>query len=337
MKSKKGKVLVIGGTGYIGIHTAWCLRQAGYGVVLLDNYVNSRPQAHENLCSLLDEHVPMVVGDACDEKILKEAIDKEGPLVGSIHFAALKSVPESCKHPLSYYKNNLTSMLNLLGLACGSVVFSSSASVYGDLSSPAEESMPMQPISPYGHTKQLGEVLLESACKERALQGISLRYFNPIGAHPSAVLGEWPLRPSSNLVPCLLHAIRHKQAFKVYGTDYDTLDGSCVRSYLHVMDLAEAHVAALDWLLNQKPGTYEVVNCGTGKGDSVLEMVAIMERVCALRIAVLCAGRRDGDVATITAQTEKVERLLNWRCTRSLEQALSDAWRWEQKMGHLMP
>ena len=329
------KVLVVGGAGYVGSHTAVALVEAGYEPIILDNFSNSHEQIYADLGELLGRQLPLYKLDACDFDAVATIFRKHAPFYGLIHFAALKSVTDSLSDPLAYYRNNLSSLWTVLQADPPNVVFSSSCTVYGAARAlPVEENSPLgATTSPYGYTKQVCEKILEDNClSNRIMRGVSLRYFNPIGAHPSAKIGEWPVGPPSNLVPALTQAVHKKEILTIYGTDYDTPDGSCIRDYIHVMDLAEAHVCALNWLNTQPKGTYEVFNCATGRGSSVQEVISTFEKSCNTQVKTKIGPRRSGDIPSIYANGAKIKRLLSWECTRSLSTALKDAWRWQQKL-----
>ena len=328
-------MLVVGGAGYIGTHTVVALSEAGYASVVLDNFSNSERRSYDALCRLLGEEVPLEEIDATDSRALRDVMRRYGAPWGVVHFAAHKSVPRSIEQPLGYYRNNLSSLWNVLELQPQSVVFSSSCTVYGQPSClPVDEQTPLQEArSPYGYTKQVGERMLMDYCRASSSRGVALRYFNPIGAHESATIGELPLGVPSNLVPALTRAVAQGELLEVFGTDYETVDGSCVRDYIHVMDLAEAHVAALRWLEEEaSPGSYDAFNCGVGRGYSVLEVVAAFESSTHQRVRLLEAPRRGGDVAEIYAEATKAEQVLGWKCRRSLEEALLHAWRWQERL-----
>ena len=327
-------VLVVGGAGYIGTHTVVALRAAGYKPVIVDNFSNSDRRSYERLCQLLSEKVPLEEVDASDDDATASAIRPYMPLCGVIHFAALKSVPQSIERPLDYYRNNLSSLWNILRHRPTRVVFSSSCTVYGQPKAlPVDEQTPIQEASsPYGYTKQVGERMLQDYCQSSSARGVALRYFNPVGAHESAEIGELPLGRPSNLVPALTQAVARGEALEVFGTDYETKDGSCVRDYIHVMDLAEAHVAALRQLEEAAPATYEVFNCGVGRGYSVLEVVAAFENCTKKQVHLRVAPRRAGDIAEIYAQADKAARILGWQAKRSLSEALLHAWHWQQRI-----
>ena len=327
-------VLVVGGAGYIGTHTVVALAEAGYMPLILDNFSTSDPRGYKGLKHILGKLPPLHIGDASEEQTVKKLLKQYAPLHGVIHFAALKSVSESIERPLEYYRNNLASLWNVLQSNPLRVVFSSSCTVYGlPEILPVREQMPLKEArSPYGYTKQIGERILSDYCHSTKNRGVSLRYFNPIGAHRSAQIGELPIGSPSNLVPSITQAVSKAEPLRVYGTDYETPDGSCLRDYIHVMDLAEAHVSALRWLEQQPKGQYEVFNCGLGKGYSVLEVITTFENTCKQKLITQLAPRRAGDIAQIYASVDKARDQLQWRATRSLAQGLQSAWEWQQKL-----
>jgi UDP-glucose 4-epimerase len=333
------KILVTGGLGFIGSHTAAVLLQAGHEVVVADDLSNSRAevaQAIQQLTgkTLVFEQVNLTQPDATDR-----LFEKHGRLDGIIHFAAFKAVGESVAKPLEYYHNNLVSLLNILLSArrhgCKNIIFSSSCTVYGQAAVlPVAEDAPVQPAeSPYGNTKQMGEEILRDAALADGFRVVSLRYFNPIGAHPSALIGELPLGVPQNLVPFITQtAAGIRKELSVFGSDYPTRDGTAIRDYIHVVDLAEAHMAALNHLMNgNQTSPFEVFNVGTGQGTTVLEAVQAFERATGVKVNYRLVDRRPGDVVEAWADTKHIEHSLNWKATRSLESAMADAWRWQQR------
>lgn len=350
----KGKILVTGGLGFIGSHTAVCLHEAGYIPVIVDNLNNSRIEVLQSLTELIGYTPEFIQGDVNDESCITNVFNKYGPKA-VIHFAADKAVGESVEKPLMYYHNNVGGLISLLRVmqlsGCNNLVFSSSCTVYGEPNEvPVSESTPTQPAaSPYGATKQMGEVILKDNtwCNVQCL-----RYFNPVGAHPTAKIGELPLGIPNNLIPFLTQTVAgfHKK-LTVYGGDYPTSDGTCVRDYIHVMDLAEAHVAAINRLLDPKganhivaiernpqsldPSTaqFEVFNIGTGGGFSVLEVIQAFEKATGKKVPYTIGERRFGDVIAVWADTEKVNNILGWRAQRNLETMMLDAWRWQESCG----
>ena len=343
------KILVTGGAGYIGSHTVVALAAAGFEPVIVDNLSNSQVEVLAGLEAIVGRAVAFHQIDCTDEAALAAVFRAEGPVAGVIHFAAHKAVSESVTEPLRYYRNNVGSLLALLAAMaqadCRCLVFSSSCTVYG---SPAElpvtEDAPThRASSPYGNTKQVCEDILADLARSgtSALRTAALRYFNPVGAHPSARIGELPLGVPNNLVPFVTQtAAGLRDHLTVYGTDYPTPDGSCVRDYIHVLDLADAHVVALRRLLAGAEAAatadhpaLEVFNLGTGRGYSVLEVVGEFERVSGRSLPVRLGPRRIGDVPAIYGDVSRAASVLGWQARRSLAEGLTDAWRWQQALG----
>jgi UDP-glucose 4-epimerase len=340
------KILVTGGAGYIGSHAVVALAEAGFDPVVVDNLSNSRASALDGIAAILGRRVAFHQIDCTDEAALDAVFQAEGPVAGVIHFAAFKAVGESVAQPVAYYRNNVGSLLALLAAMeraqCRHLVFSSSCTVYGipDALPVTETAATRRANSPYGNTKQVCEDILfdASVSGHSPLRAISLRYFNPIGAHASAHLGELPLGVPNNLIPFVTQTAAGLRAqMTVYGTDYDTPDGSCIRDYIHVVDVADAHVMALNQLLkeNSTAVVYEVFNLGTGQGHSVLEVIRAFERISGQSFPVTLGARRPGDVPAIYGDVTKAARMLGWRATHSLDDALADAWRWQQALGEV--
>lgn len=337
---KKGTVLISGGAGYIGTHTAVELVAAGYGVVIVDNLANSEASAVEGVRRITGVEVPFEQVDACDGQALRGVFEKYG-FASAIHFAAFKAVGESVADPLKYYRNNLTSFMNLCALmhefGRPDVVFSSSATVYGQAGElPVTERSPRLPAtSPYGNTKQMAEDILRDCCAAyEGMRGIALRYFNPIGAHPSALIGELPRGVPQNLVPYITQtAAGIRPCLSIFGNDYPTPDGTCLRDYIDVVDLARAHVAAVDRMTQGRmEASYEVFNIGTGRPVSVLELVEGFERANGVEVPRKFAPRRAGDVPAVWADTRRAARALGWQAERPLEETLRTAWAWEKRI-----
>lgn len=332
------KILVTGGAGYIGAHTVFELFAAGFAPVILDNFSRSDDTLIAGLRQLMASE-PVVYRGNCENRELVERIMKEQEIAGVMHFAAFKAVGESVVNPLLYYRNNIESLTVLLEAMCATgvtdLIFSSSCTVYGQPDEiPVTEAAPMKRAeSPYGATKQMCERILEDA-HHLGLRVISLRYFNPIGAHPSALLGEIPIGPPNNLVPYITQtAIGKRAKLVVFGNDYNTPDGSNIRDFIHVVDLAKAHVNALQYLSQQPVAPfYDVFNLGTGIGASVLELVNKFESITGVKFNWEIGPRRPGDVEKTFADPQKANRKLNWRTELTLEDALRDAWRWEQRL-----
>ena len=335
----KGKVIVTGGAGFIGSHTVVELAAAGYTPIVVDNLVNSRREVLNRLKQVTGGEVPFHEVDCTDEAALGEVFQSEGDVYGCIHFAAYKAVGESVERPMAYFRNNIGStavlMEQMVAHGTRHLVFSSSCTVYGEPDSiPVNEQSSLRPAtSPYGYTKQACEQLIADACRAgNPLCATMLRYFNPIGAHPSAAIGELPVGHPNNLIPYLTQAVAGLRGpLTVFGEDYPTPDGTCIRDYIHVVDLAKAHVAALD--KSGKSGILNVYNLGTGKGASVKEVIAAFERVTGKSVPHEIGPRRAGDVVAIFADATKAHVELGWRAERSLEDALKDAWNWQEALG----
>lgn len=339
------KILVTGGLGYIGSHTVVALHEAGFIPVIVDNCSNASPDFLQRIARIIGYTPEFYNVDVCDATALHEVF-KNTPFSGVIHFAAYKSVGDSVKNPLSYYRNNVDGLLSLLEIMhnanCGNLVFSSSCSVYGDAKEqPVSETTTLEKAqSPYAHTKQIGEDILQSACAADALyRVIALRYFNPIGAHESALIGEAPIGVPTNLVPYIAQtAAGLRPQLSVHGGDYPTHDGTCIRDYIHVSDLAVAHVNALQRLISEKnTAAFEVYNLGTGKGSSVLECIQTFEEVNGIKVPYTIGPRRHGDVVQVWANTTKANEVLGWKARRDLKEMLSSAWQWQQKMHTFNP
>lgn len=332
-------ILVTGGTGYIGSHTAVELINEGFRVLIADNLANSGIEVLDGIEKITGVRPGFEKLDICDQDKLKNYLDRNVDINAIIHFAAHKAVGESVEKPLMYYRNNLVSLMNLLqemqdrGLS--NLVFSSSCTVYGQPDKlPVSETAPIKKAgSPYGKTKQISEDMIEDCINaDPSVNSVLLRYFNPIGAHPSALIGELPHGVPDNLVPFITQtAMGLREELKVFGDDYNTPDGSCIRDYLHVTDLAKAHVVAIKRLLeNRNKEPFEVFNLGTGKGVSVLEMIKTFEKVTSVKINYRITGRRPGDTEQVWADTTLANRELGWKALSTLEETLDSAWRWEQ-------
>jgi UDP-glucose 4-epimerase len=337
----KKKILVTGGTGYIGSHTTVELIEEGFDAIIIDNLYNSEADVVDRIHKITGIKPPLEVLDLCDQEKLDRFIQKHKDISAIIHFAAYKAVGESVNKPLDYYRNNLLSLVNMLEVmkryGIPNLVFSSSCTVYGQPEKlPVNEDSPLQPAtSPYGNTKQIGETIIrDTTVSDKNIKAISLRYFNPIGAHPSALIGELPRGVPENLVPYLTqtgYGIREE--LKVFGDDYNTPDGSCIRDYLHVVDLAKAHVVAIKRLIEGKNKTdYEVFNLGTGKGVSVLEAIKSFERVSGIKLKYKIVGRRAGDIEKIWADPTYANKELGWKTLSTLDEAMKTAWDWEKNI-----
>lgn len=337
----KDLILVTGGTGYIGSHAAVELINEGYKVVIVDNLANSTTDSLDGIEKITGVRPAFEQFDLCDKALLEEFFGKYPLLKAIIHFAAYKAVGESVEQPLKYYRNNLVSLMNLLEcmeqFKVPSIVFSSSCTVYGQPKElPVTESAPILPAeSPYGNTKQICEEILRDTVRSMpALQVISLRYFNPIGAHPTALIGELPRGVPNNLIPLVTQtAAGFRGELKIFGNDYPTPDGFAVRDYINVTDLAKAHVKAISRLLDhQNEAGFEFFNLGTGRGTSVLEMVKTFEKVTGVPVNYKIVGRRAGDIVAVWADTTKANLVLGWKAGISLEDTLLSAWNWEKKL-----
>jgi len=338
------KILVSGGLGYIGSHTVVALSEAGYEVIVVDNLSNTRIEVLDGIESIIGRRPTFYQLDLRNKLQVVELFDKEPSIEGVIHFAASKAVGESVENPLLYYENNLSAFIYLLKQLADKpkahLIFSSSCTVYGQADvMPITEDAPIKVAeSPYGNTKQIGEEILKDTVKvSSGFSAIALRYFNPIGAHDSAKIGELPLGVPQNLVPFITQtAAGIRKELAVFGNDYPTPDGTCIRDYIHVVDLAEAHVAALTRLVKgESISDYEVFNLGTGKGSSVLEVIESFEKVSGSKLPYRIADRREGDVIQAFADTEKANSILGWKSKYSLDDALASAWAWERKLRKL--
>ena len=335
----KHTVLVSGGAGFIGSHVTVELVNAGYEVIVADNFSNCDMTNYHGVCQILGKKIPLVKMDFCDTEAVRELFERN-KIDTVIHFAAFKAVGESVAEPLKYYSNNLGSFINILESARAkgcNVLFSSSATVYGEADKkPVTEDTPRQSAtSPYGNTKQICEDILRDSVKAYSgIKGIALRYFNPIGAHPSALIGELPRGVPNNLVPFITQtAIGKRECLSVFGGDYPTPDGTCLRDYIDIVDLAKAHVCAVDRMIDGKmEKEYEIFNIGTGRPLSVLELINSFERVNGVKLNWKMAPRRAGDVVAIWADPSLAEAKLGWKATRSIDQTLSAAWAWEKHL-----
>lgn len=330
-------ILVTGGLGYIGSHTVVALHEAGFNPIILDNNSNSSPEFLQRIAKIIGQAPTQYNFDVCDKNALNNLFAKEN-ISGVIHFAAFKAVGDSVNNPLSYYRNNVDGLLSLLESMeenkIKNIVFSSSCSVYGDAKEqPVNENTPTEKAqSPYAHTKQIGEDILNAATVANSqLKVIALRYFNPTGAHASAIIGEAPLGVPSNLIPFLTQtAAGIRKQLTIYGNDYDTPDGTCIRDYIHVTDLANAHVIAIKRMLEDKNlNSYELFNLGTGKGSSVLECVNTFEEVTGVKVNYTIGERRAGDVVKVWADTRKANEVLGWKSECDLKMMLKSAWDWQ--------
>lgn len=336
----KQKILVTGGTGFIGSHTVVELQTNGYEVVIVDNLSNSSIEVLSKIEKITGIKPAFEQFDLADETCTASFMKKHSDLDGIIHFAAYKAVGESMKRPLEYYHNNLGSLLNLLeGMKINNIpniVFSSSCTVYGQPDElPVTEKAPIKPAwSPYGNTKQMCEDILRFTTLCHPIKSIALRYFNPIGAHPSTLIGELPLGVPNNLIPYITQtAIGKRECLQVFGSDYNTQDGTAVRDYIHVVDLAKAHVVAVKRLLEKKDTeNYEIFNLGTGTGYSVLEVIRSFEKVSGVKLNYQIVDRRAGDIEMVWADTSFANKILGWKAVKTLDEMMLSAWEWELKL-----
>lgn len=330
------RILLTGGAGYIGSHTALAVLDAGYEPILLDNFSNSLPAVVDRIGQIAGRLPTLIAGDIRDVDLVRNVLAQEG-IDAVIHFAAKKAVAESVADPLSYYANNVGGTLALLDAmeaeGVRSIVFSSSATVYGEPQRlPIDEHHPTGPVNPYGQTKLACEnILSDLARADRGWRVSLLRYFNPVGAHPSGLIGEDPTGVPNNLMPLITRAARGEMELQIYGTDYPTEDGTAVRDYIHVVDVAEGHMAALEAL--GRGENLQLYNLGTGRGTSVMELIAAFEEATGVKVPHAAADRRPGDVAAIYADVGKAERELGWRARRGISEMCADSWRFASRCG----
>lgn len=339
----KKKILVAGGTGYIGSHTTVELQNAGYEVVIIDDLSNSNMEVLDGIERITGVRPAFVKLDLKDKEGTRKALEAHPGIDGVILFAASKAVGESVQQPLKYYRNNITTLINILELmpelGMKGIVFSSSCTVYGQPDPeflPVTESAPIKPaLSPYGNTKQINEEIIQDTIHAGApFKSIILRYFNPIGAHPTAEIGELPNGVPQNLIPYLTQtAMGIRKELSVFGDDYNTPDGSCIRDYINVVDLAKAHVIAMDRMLeNKSDEKVEIFNLGTGNGVSVLELINTFEKATGVKVPHKIVGRREGDIEKVWANPEKANTVLGWKAVETLEDTLKSAWNWQVKL-----
>lgn len=337
----KEKILVTGGTGYIGSHTTVQLQLAGYDVVIIDNLSNSRADVIDRIEAITGIRPDFIKGDCTDIASLRSLFETRPGIKGIINFAASKAVGESVEKPLLYYRNNLLTLINLLELmpefGVKGIVFSSSCTVYGEPDvNPIDESAPIKPAtSPYGNTKQISEEIIMDYVKSGApIKSILLRYFNPIGAHPSALIGELPIGVPQNLVPYLTQtAAGIRKELTVFGDDYDTPDGSCIRDYIDVNDLARAHVIAMQRMLDGSDhDAVEIFNLGTGNGLSVLQLINAFEKATGVKVPYKIGQRRAGDIEKIWADPKKANEVLGWKADIEIEETMRNAWKWQSSI-----
>ncbi|PZO28741.1 MAG: UDP-glucose 4-epimerase GalE [Flavobacteriaceae bacterium] len=334
------KVLVTGGLGFIGSHTVVELHNAGYEAIIIDNLSNSSIDVLDGIERIIGKKPVFENLDLRDKSAVQGFFSKYNDVVGVIHFAASKAVGESVENPLLYYENNINALVYVLQeltkMPSANFIFSSSCTVYGQAEKmPITEDASVQPAaSPYGNTKQIGEEIINDVAKVSSVKAILLRYFNPVGAHSTAEIGELPIGVPQNLVPFITQTgIGLREQLSVYGDDYPTPDGTAIRDYIHVVDLAKAHVVAMHRLVeNKNLEKVETFNLGTGTGSSVLEVINAFEKVSGKKLPYKIVGRREGDVISAYANTDKANQVLGWKAELSLEESLASAWKWEQKI-----
>jgi UDP-glucose 4-epimerase len=333
------QILVTGGLGFIGSHTCVALHEAGYQPIVIDNLNNSEIWIKDRIEQIIGASITFYEGD-CADKVLLTRVFKENKIDGIIHFAAYKAVGESVSEPLKYYDNNLGGLVSVLEVSkafgCSNLVFSSSCTVYGTPDTlPVDENAAIKEAeSPYGTTKIICEkIIRDLAAVNPSYKTILLRYFNPVGAHSSSLIGELPLGVPSNLIPFITQtAAGIREKLTVFGDDYDTEDGSCIRDFIHVMDLASAHLKALEYMFGKDEPICDAINIGTGKGNSVLELINVFEKVTEQKLNYSIGPRRDGDVEAVYADATKSADLLGWKAEISLEQSMLDAWNWQKTL-----
>ena len=338
----KKTILVTGGTGFIGSHTTVELQQAGYDVVIIDNLSNSKVEVIDGIEQITGIRPAFEKVDCCDYPALEAVFAKYPNIQGIIHFAASKAVGESVEKPLLYYRNNLNSLINLLELMpkyqVKGIIFSSSCTVYGQPSPenlPVTEEAPIQKaLSPYGNTKQINEEIIQDYIHSGAnIKSVILRYFNPIGSHPSALIGELPIGVPMNLIPFITQtAIGVRKQLKIFGNDYNTPDGTCIRDYIYVVDLAKAHVAAMTRVLEKDTDPVEIFNIGTGRGLSTLEVVEGFEKATGVKLNWEYAPRREGDIEKVWGNVDKANKVLGWKADTPIADVLASAWKWQKKL-----
>ncbi|MFT6845134.1 MAG: UDP-glucose 4-epimerase [Flavobacteriales bacterium] len=334
------KILVTGGAGFIGSHTVVALHEAGHHPIIVDDFSNSDRRILEGIAEITGENFPFYQIDCNNQSSLRKVFENEKNISGVIHFAAFKAVGESVEQPLKYYQNNIGSLVSLLAVMkefnITQLVFSSSCTVYGN-----PEDLPVTELSvsniamsPYGNTKVVCEQIIKDASNSgQRLNAVLLRYFNPIGAHPTGLIGELPLGVPNNLVPFITQtAAGWRDMLTIYGNNYDTPDGTCVRDYIHVVDLANAHMAALNWTQKQQTSVAEVFNIGTGNGNSVMDVVKTFEKISEVKLNYRIGQRRSGDVDAVYGSVDKAREVLGWNTTMSMEDALTHAWNWQKKL-----
>ncbi|MCE3227636.1 MAG: UDP-glucose 4-epimerase GalE [Bacteroidetes bacterium] len=335
-------IIVTGGAGYIGSHTLIeLLNNTSYRIISIDNFSNSSPSSYDRVKQLTSRDFETINLDLCNETELKKQLSGINNIEGIIHFAAFKSVPDSVADPVLYYHNNIESLNNILKFSqekkISNFIFSSSCSVYGnaDALPVTEETVLKKAESPYGHTKQIGEEIIEFFCKVNPwFNVVTLRYFNPVGAHMSGKTGESPITKPNNLVPIITQTAVGKNSLTVFGSDYDTRDGYCIRDYIHVTDIADAHVKALDYITQKKNRkNFSLFNLGTGNGVSVLEVIRSFERVSGKKLSYTVGDRRKGDVVAVYANNDLAKKELGWKPQYNLDDMMLSAWKWQLNLG----
>lgn len=340
------RIVVTGGTGYIGSHTVVCLMQQGYEVVIVDNLSNSNTAVLDGIAAITGKRPTFENLDCMDYMSMSRLFSRYTDIEAIIHFAASKAVNESVEKPLMYYRNNISSLVSVLDLMhqfnVNNIVFSSSCTVYGQPDKahlPVDETAPIQKaLSPYGNTKQINEeIIMDEAHANPKMQATILRYFNPIGAHPSAMIGELPNGVPQNLLPYLTQtAAGLRPKLRVFGNDYNTPDGSCIRDYIYVMDLARAHVQAVERMLKKRSTEQvEIFNLGTGRGLSVLELISLFEKATGVKVPYEIVARREGDIEQVWADPKKANEVLGWRADTPIEEVLLSAWNWEKRIRNI--
>lgn len=340
------RIVVTGGTGYIGSHTVVCLMQQGYEVVIVDNLSNSNTNVLDGIAAITGKRPTFENLDCMDYMSMSRLFSRYTDIEAIIHFAASKAVNESVEKPLMYYRNNISSLVSVLDLMhqfnVNNIVFSSSCTVYGQPDKdhlPVNETAPIQKaLSPYGNTKQINEeIIMDEAHANPKMHATILRYFNPIGAHPSALIGELPNGVPQNLLPYLTQtAAGLRPKLRVFGNDYNTPDGSCIRDYIYVMDLARAHVQAVERMLKKRSTEQvEVFNLGTGRGLSVLELISLFEKATGVKVPYEIVSRREGDIEQVWADPRKANEVLGWRADTPIEDVLLSAWNWEKRIRNI--
>lgn len=337
------KIIVTGGAGYIGSHTILdLLSSTNYEIISIDNFSNSKTDTFDRIEKISGKRVQNLNIDLCNYELTSKVLSELDNIIAIVHFAAFKSVPDSVSNPIKYYLNNINSLNNILqvclNLKINNFIFSSSCSIYGNITNlPVNEETPISIAeSPYARTKQLGEEIIKALCSSNhSFRSVALRYFNPVGAHPSGEIGESPINKPTNLLPLITKtAIGEIKELNVFGGDYDTRDGTCIRDYIHVCDIARAHTLAIEFLENLKnsENNYQIFNLGSGEGTSVLEAINTFVKSTSIKVNHKIVNRREGDVEAIYSDSSKAEKVLKWKPKYSLEEMVKSAWKWEKTM-----